>query len=88
MGEEVRFYKGKHKVKVVTKSVGYWIVETLEAFEDVSEGKKVAVKVGERRIVPSRTVRKRKSLPPQVKEHAYELKMDRKLKRFVTKKES
>jgi len=87
MAEEVRFYKGKHKVKVVTKSVGYWIVEALEPFEDVVEGEKVTVKTGERRIVPSNTVRKRKSLPPPVKEHTYELKMERKLKRLVDEEE-
>jgi hypothetical protein len=87
MSEEIRFYKGKHKVKVVTKSAGYWIVETVEAFEDVIEGKKVAVKVGERRIVPSNTLRKHKTLLPPVKEHAYELKMERKLKRLVAKRE-
>jgi len=87
MAEEVRFYKGKHKVKVVTKSVGYWIVEALEPFEDVVEGEKVTVKTGERRIVPSNTVHKRKSLPPPVKEHTYELKMERKLKRLVDEEE-
>jgi hypothetical protein len=87
MSEEIRYYKGKHKVKVVTKSAEYWIIEALEAFEDVVEGEKVTVKVGERRIVPSNTVRKRKSLPPPVKEHAYELKMERKLKRLIAEKE-
>jgi hypothetical protein len=87
MSEEIRYYKGKHKVKVVTKSVAYWIIEALEAFEDVVEGEKVTVKVGERRIVPSNTVRKQRSLPAPVKEHAYELKMERKLKRLVAEKE-
>lgn len=87
MSEEARFYKGKHKVKVVTKSVGYWIIEALEAFEDVVEGGKVVVKVGERRIVPLNTLRKHKSLPRPVKEHAYELKMERKLKRIIAEKE-
>ena len=87
MSEEIRYYKGKHKVKVVTKSVGYWIIEALEAFEDVVEGEKVAVKVGERRIVPSNTLRKQRSLPVPVKEHAYELKMERKLKRLIAEKE-
>ena len=86
MSEEIRFYKGKHKVKVVTKSAGYWIVEAVEAFEDMIKSKKVAVKVGERRIVPSNTLRKHKSLPPPVKEHAYELRMERKLKRLVAEK--
>jgi len=65
VSEEFRYYKGKHRVKVVTKSTGYWIVEALEEFDDVVDGEKVSVKIGERRIVPSSTVRKRKSLPPQ-----------------------
>jgi hypothetical protein len=87
MSEEVRYYKGKHEVKVVTKSVGYWIVEAMEEFEDEVEGKKVTVRVGERRIVPSNTVRKRKSLLPPIKEHTYELKMEKKLKRLVAEEE-
>jgi Leu/Phe-tRNA-protein transferase len=87
MSEEVRYYKGKHKVKVVTKSAGYWIVEALEEFDDVVDGEKVTVKVGERRIVPSNTVRKQKSLPLPIKEHAYELKMEKKLKRLVAEEE-
>jgi Leu/Phe-tRNA-protein transferase len=87
MREEVRYYKGKHEVKVVTKSVGYWIVEAMEEFEDEVEGEKVTVRVGERRIVPPNTVRKRKSLPPPIKEHTYELKMEKKLKRLVAEEE-
>jgi Leu/Phe-tRNA-protein transferase len=87
MSEEVRYYKGKHEVKVVTKTAGYWIVEALEEFDDVVDGEKVTVKVGERRIVPSNKVRKRKSLPPPIKEHAYELKMEKKLKRLVAEEE-
>jgi Leu/Phe-tRNA-protein transferase len=87
MSEEVRYYKGKHEVKVVTKSAGYWIVEALEEFEDEVDGEKVTVKVGERRIVPSNTVRKRKSLSPPIKEHAYELEMEKKLKRLVAEEE-
>jgi hypothetical protein len=87
MSGEVRYYKGKYRVKVVTKSLDYWIIEALEAFEDVVEGEKVAVKVGERRIVSSSRVRKWRSLPPPVKEHAYELRMKRKLKRLVNAKE-
>jgi hypothetical protein len=31
--DEIRFYKGKFKVKVVTESVGYLTVEALEDFE-------------------------------------------------------
>jgi hypothetical protein len=83
MSGEIRYYKGKHKVKVLTESVGYWIVEALEDFEDVADGAKVTVKVGERRIVPISTVHKTKALPPLVKEHAYELNMEKKLKRLV-----
>ena len=56
MGEEIRYYKGKHRVKVVTQSDGYWIVEAQEEFEDTSNGEKVTVKVGEQRIVPPRSV--------------------------------
>ena len=84
---EVWYYKSVHKVKVVTKSEGYWIVEALEEFEDDVDGEKVKVKVGEQRIVPSDTVHKRKYLPPPIKEHAYELKMEKKLKRLVADKE-
>ena len=54
---EVWYYKGVHKVKVVTESKGYWIVEALEEFEDKVDGEKVTVKIGEQRIVPSDSVR-------------------------------
>jgi Leu/Phe-tRNA-protein transferase len=84
---EIRYYRGKHKVKVVTESAGYWIVEAQEDFKDVVDGEKVVVKAGERRIVPVSTVHKRKSLPPMVKEHAYELEMEKKLKRLVAEDE-
>ena len=84
---EIRYYKGKHRVKVVTESVGYWIVEALEDFEDVVDGEKVMVRAGERRIVPADTVHKEKTLPPMVKEHAYELEMEKKLKRLVAGEE-
>lgn len=87
MCDEVRYYKGKHEVKVVTKSVGYLIVEAMEEFEDEVEGEKVTVRVGERRIVSPNTIHKRKSLPPPVKEHTYELKMEKKLKRLVAEEE-
>ncbi|MBN1244258.1 hypothetical protein JXA31_01530 [Candidatus Bathyarchaeota archaeon] len=84
---EVWFYKGVHKVKVVTESEGYWIVEALEEFEDDADGEKVTVKVGEQRIVPSDKVHKRKYLPSPIKEHAYELQMEKKLKRLVAEEE-
>jgi predicted ATP-grasp superfamily ATP-dependent carboligase len=56
---EVWYYKGVHRVKVLTESEGYWIVEALEEFEDDVDGEKVTVKVGEQRIVPSESVHKR-----------------------------
>jgi mannose-6-phosphate isomerase-like protein (cupin superfamily) len=87
MSEEIRYYKGKHKVKVVTESAGYWIVEALEEFDDVVDGEKFTVKAGERRIVPSNTLHKQKSVPPPIKEHAYELKMEKKLKQLVAEEE-
>lgn len=88
MSDEVRFYKGKFKVKVLTKSRGYWIVEALEPFEDVVNGENVHVKAGERRIVVPNLLFKKKSLPPPVKEHVYELKMEKKLKRLVAEEKN
>lgn len=88
MGEEIRYYRGKYKVKVVTESTGYWIVEAMEEFDDLVQGEKVTVKVGERRIVSPNAVRRRKSLSPPIKEHAYELKMEKKLKRLVAEEEN
>ena len=84
---EVWYYKGVHKVKVVTESAGYWIVEALEEFDDDVGGEKVKVKVGEQRIVPSEALHKRKYLPLPIKEHAYELKMEKTLKRLVAEEE-
>jgi hypothetical protein len=83
LNEQIRYYRGLHKVKVLTESVGYWIVEALEDFEDVVDGEKIIVTKGEQRIVPPNQVFKERSLPPMVKEHAYELKMEKKLKRMV-----
>jgi hypothetical protein len=84
---EIRYYKGKHKVRVLTKSRGHWIVEALEPFENVVNDENVKVKTGERRIVVPNLLFKRKSLPPPVKEHTYELEMEKKLKRYVEKQE-
>ena len=83
MSEEIRYYKGKHKVKVLSKSHGNWVVEALEPFEDIVTGQKVKVKGGERRIVVPSSLFAREDLSPPVKEHAYELKMEKKLKRLV-----
>jgi hypothetical protein len=87
MSIDIRFYKGRHKVKVLTESTGNWIVEALEPFEDVIGGESVTVKAGERRIVAPNLLFKKKGLPPPVKEHVYELKMEKKLKHFIEEKE-
>ncbi len=83
MSSNIRFYKGKHRVKVLTESEGNWIVEALEAFEDDFEGEIVQVKRGERRFVSPNLLFKKEGLPPIVKEHTYELKMERKLRKMV-----
>ena len=65
---EVLYYKGIHKVKVVTESVGYLTVEALEEFCDYVDGERVRVAAGERRIVPTDSLHKRRGMS-QVKEH-------------------
>jgi hypothetical protein len=87
MNDEIRYYKGKHKVRVLTKSQGNWIVEALESFEDARRDQKISVKLGERRIVVPNLLFKTKSLSPPVKEHAYELKMEKKLKHLIAEEE-
>ena len=87
MSGEIRYYKGKYKVKVLTESKGNWIVEALEPFEDKIRGEKVKVKAGERRIVSPNLLFKRKGLPPPVREHTYELKMEKKLKHIIERED-
>lgn len=84
---EIRYYKGKYKVKVLTKSRGNWIVEALEEFEDTVYGEKSTVKVGVQRIVAPNLLFKKKDLPPPLKEHTYELKMEKKLKHLIAEEE-
>ncbi len=89
MADEIRYYKGKHKVKILTQSpTGYWIVEAQEDFQDSDEeGKITAVRVGQQRIVPQDELfLERKMLPP-FPEHEYELQMERKIKRMVETQE-
>ncbi len=71
----------------MTESEGYWIVEALEDFVDCVDDCQVKVKLGEQRIVQPNLLHKVKSLPPMVKEHAYELQMEKELKRIVEKEE-
>lgn len=80
---ELYFYKGLYKVKVLTKSEGYWIVEAQEDFEDYQDDQKVFVKVGEQRIVEPSTLHKKKVLSPPLPEHVYERELEKKVKRMV-----
>ena len=82
------YYKGLYKVKVETKSEGYWIVEALEDFDDFVDGEKVAVKAGERRIVMPTELHNKKTLPPPVPEHVYERRLEKKVKRMVEEYEN
>lgn len=84
---EVRYYKGKYKVKIMTRSTGGWIVEALEPFEDFVNEEKVKVKKGEQRIVAPNLLFEKEGLPPPIKEHTYELKMEKKLKRIIADEE-
>lgn len=87
MNEEIRYYKGRHKVKILTKTQGNWIVEALEPFEDIVNNQKIQVKTKERRIVRPNLLYKERGLTPPMKEHTYELKMEKKLKQIVQEKE-
>jgi hypothetical protein len=85
---DLLYYKGLYKVKVVTKSEGYWIVEALEDFEDSVDGEKVAVKAGERRIVAPAELHNKKTLAPPMPEHVYERRLEKKVKRMVEEYEN
>jgi hypothetical protein len=87
MTDRILFYKGLHKVKVVTESVGYYIIEAQESFDDFVEGEKILVKKGEQRIVTPNTLYPEMTFLPPIQEHAYELKMEKKLKKFIAEKE-
>ncbi|MCL1976691.1 MAG: hypothetical protein FWG55_01060 [Candidatus Bathyarchaeota archaeon] len=52
MSGKVYFYKGIGRVKVITESEGYWLVEALEDFVDYIDDKKITINAGERRLVP------------------------------------
>jgi len=49
---KVYFYKGNYKVKVVTESEGYWLVEALEDFVDYVDDERIIINAGQRRLVP------------------------------------
>ena len=82
---DLMYYKGLYRVKVVTESEGYWIVEAQEDFEDTADGEKITVRKGERRIVKPNELDKKKTLPPPIPEHLYERKLEKKVKQMVEK---
>ncbi len=84
---QVYFYKGLYKVKVMTESEGYWIVEAQEDFGDTVDGEKVTVKAGERRIVEPHELHKKKVLTPPIPEHVYERQLEKKVKHMVDEQE-
>ncbi len=77
------YYKGLYKVKVLTISEGYYIVEALEDFEDYQDDKRIAVKVGEQRIVQPSELYEKKVLSPPIPEHVYERQLEKKVKHIV-----
>jgi hypothetical protein len=87
MSEDIRYYKGKYKVVVLSESSGHWVVKALEPFEDKVYGESVKVKAGEKRIVSPNELFKMKGVYPSAKEHVYELKMEKKLKKLVQEEE-
>jgi hypothetical protein len=85
LSDKIVYYKGVNKVKVVTESEGYWIIEAIEDFPDYVDGQEVIVKVGERRMVEPNTVSNKMVLLPPVQEHTYERKMEKKLQQLIEK---
>jgi hypothetical protein len=81
------YYKGLYKVKLLTKSEGYWIVEAIEDFDDYLNGNRITVKAGEQRIVQPSELHKHKALSPPIPEHVYERQLEKKVKRLVERYE-
>ncbi len=77
------FYRGLYRVKVLTKSEGYFIVEAQEDFDDTQDNQKIHVSAGERRIVQPNELHKKKVLAPPIPEHVYERRLEKKVKRMV-----
>jgi hypothetical protein len=81
--KDLYYYKGLYKVKVLTISEGYYIVEALEDFKDFQDDKRVEVKVGEQRIVQPSELHEKKVLSPPIPEHVYERQLEKKVKHIV-----
>ena len=86
---EIRYYKGKYEVRVLMRNRGNWTVETLEEFQDYVHGERCMheVKSGTQLNVAPNLLFKKKGLPPPMKEHVYELKMEKKLEHLIAKEE-
>ena len=80
---DIFYYKGLYRVKALTKSEGYWIVEAMEDFDDFEDTKRVLVKKGERRIVIASELHEKKVLSPPIPEHVYERRLEKKVKHMV-----
>jgi hypothetical protein len=78
---------GIHKVKIVARSEGYWIVEAQEDFEDTVGDQKTTVKKGEQRILIPNLLLKSKTFAPPLKPNSYELKVEKKVKHTVKEAE-
>ena len=85
--DKIRYYKGLYRVKIVTESIGYYTIEAQEVFEDIFDGKKFKVIKGDQRIVTPDTLYKEMTFLPPIQEHAYELKMEKKVKQLVANQE-
>jgi len=86
---EIRYYKGKYEVKVLMRNRRNWTVETLEEFQDYVHGERCMheVKSGTQLNVAPNLLFKKKGLPPPLKEHIYELKMEKRLKHLIAEEE-
>ena len=85
--DKIRYYKGLYRVKIVTESIGYYTIEAQEVFEDIFDGKKFKVMKGDQRIVTPDTLYKEMTFLPPIQEHAYELKMEKKVKQLLVNQE-
>jgi len=85
--DKIRYYKGLYRVKIVTESIGYYTIEAQEVFEDIFDGKKIKVMKGDQRIVTPDTLYKEMTFLPPIQEHAYELKMEKKVKQLLANQE-
>ena len=85
--DKIRYYKGLYRVKIVTESIGYYTIEAQEVFEDIFDGKKFKVIKGDQRIVTPDTLYKEMTFLPPIQEHAYELKMEKKVKQLLANQE-